>query len=82
MTGMGSDGLTGARCIHRVCGTVLTQDAATSAVWGMPGRVFEAGISLEPLPLAALAGEITRRANLRTRRGEAPAVSLQPKGDT
>jgi two-component system chemotaxis response regulator CheB len=65
MTGMGSDGLTGARCVHRVCGTVLTQDAATSAVWGMPGRVFEAGISREPLPLAALAGELSRRVNAR-----------------
>jgi len=68
MTGMGTDGLTGARCVHRVCGTVLTQDAATSAVWGMPGRVFEAGISREPLPLAALAGELSRRA--AARRGE------------
>ena len=68
MTGMGSDGLTGARCVHRVCGTVLTQDAATSAVWGMPGRVFEAGISREPLPLAALPGELSRRVSAR--RGE------------
>jgi two-component system chemotaxis response regulator CheB len=40
---------------------VLAQDAATSAVWGMPGRVFDAGLVREPLPLAALAGELTRR---------------------
>ena len=45
MTGMGSDGLAGARCVHEAGGVVLTQDAATSAVWGMPGRVFEAGVS-------------------------------------
>src|ERR1017187_8836130 len=48
MTGMGSDGLTGARRVHEAGGVVLTQDAATSAVWGMPGRVFQAGISRDP----------------------------------
>ncbi len=61
MTGMGSDGLAGARYVHEAGGVVLTQDEATSAVWGMPGRVFEAGLSREPLPLAALADELTRR---------------------
>jgi two-component system chemotaxis response regulator CheB len=61
MTGMGSDGLNGARHVHEAGGVVLTQDAATSAVWGMPGRVFEAGLAREPLPLTALAGELTRR---------------------
>lgn len=63
MTGMGSDGLAGARCVHQAGGVVLTQDAATSAVWGMPGRVFQAGISRQPLPLAELADELTRRVN-------------------
>jgi two-component system chemotaxis response regulator CheB len=63
MTGMGSDGLAGARRVHEAGGVVLTQDAATSAVWGMPGRIFEAGLAREPLPLAALAGELTRRVN-------------------
>jgi len=63
MTGMGSDGLTGARRVHEAGGVVLTQDATTSAVWGMPGRVFQAGLSREPLPLASLAGELTRRVN-------------------
>jgi two-component system, chemotaxis family, protein-glutamate methylesterase/glutaminase len=61
MTGMGADGLAGARLVHEAGGTVLTQDAATSAVWGMPRRVFQAGISREPLALHALAGELTSR---------------------
>jgi two-component system chemotaxis response regulator CheB len=61
MTGMGSDGLVGARRVHQAGGSVLTQDAATSAVWGMPGRVFEAGISRQPLALGALAGELMLR---------------------
>jgi two-component system chemotaxis response regulator CheB len=65
MTGMGSDGLNGARHVHEAGGVVLTQDEATSAVWGMPGRVFEAGISREPMPLSALAGELTLRVNAR-----------------
>jgi two-component system chemotaxis response regulator CheB len=86
MTGMGSDGLNGARCVHEAGGVVLTQDAATSAVWGMPGRVFEAGLAREPLPLNALAAELTRRVNAgrRGRAGREPAavttMALQQNG--
>jgi two-component system chemotaxis response regulator CheB len=86
MTGMGSDGLTGARRVHEAGGVVLTQDAATSAVWGMPGRVFEAGLARDPLPLTALAAELTRHVNAgrRNRAGREPAamttVSLQRDG--
>jgi two-component system chemotaxis response regulator CheB len=61
MTGMGADGLTGARLVHNAGGVVMTQDKATSAVWGMPGRVFQAGISRDPLPLGALADELIAR---------------------
>lgn len=61
MTGMGSDGLAGARKIYEAGGTVLAQDAATSAVWGMPGRVTEAGIAAATLPLDELADELIRR---------------------
>ncbi len=61
MTGMGSDGLEGARAIHQRGGVVLAQDEATSAVWGMPGRVSEAGIASATLPLWALAGELEQR---------------------
>ena len=61
MTGMGSDGLEGARAIHQRGGMVLAQDEATSAVWGMPGRVSEAGIASATLPLWALAGELEQR---------------------
>jgi two-component system chemotaxis response regulator CheB len=61
MTGMGSDGLDGARLIHEKGGVVLAQDEATSAVWGMPGRVTEAGIADATLPLLALAGELEQR---------------------
>jgi two-component system chemotaxis response regulator CheB len=61
MTGMGSDGLSGARCVHQAGGTVLTQDEATSAVWGMPGRVVREGLAHAIIPLHALAEELTAR---------------------
>ncbi|MBS1798971.1 MAG: chemotaxis-specific protein-glutamate methyltransferase CheB [Acidobacteria bacterium] len=62
LTGMGSDGLEGSRSIRNAGGTVLAQDEATSAVWGMPGRVVEAGVAASPLPLHALAREVNIRA--------------------
>jgi two-component system chemotaxis response regulator CheB len=58
LTGMGSDGLDGARAVHDRGGIVLAQDEATSAVWGMPGRVAESGIATAVLPLDAIAREI------------------------
>jgi two-component system chemotaxis response regulator CheB len=61
MTGMGSDGLAGARKVHAAGGTVLVQDEATSAVWGMPARVAGAGIAAATLPLGRIAGELVRR---------------------
>ncbi|HEY6412341.1 MAG TPA: chemotaxis response regulator protein-glutamate methylesterase [Edaphobacter sp.] len=74
MTGMGSDGLEGARAIHQRGGMVLAQDEATSAVWGMPGRVSEAGIASATLPLWALAGELEQRVSAG--RGMRPEAGL------
>jgi two-component system chemotaxis response regulator CheB len=61
LTGMGADGLTGARAIHQAGGTVLVQDEASSAVWGMPGRVYEAGITEAPVSLDKIAAEVLGR---------------------
>jgi len=61
LTGMGSDGLDGAREVQERGGVVLAQDEATSAVWGMPGRVWEAGIAHATLPLDAIAREVNQR---------------------
>jgi two-component system chemotaxis response regulator CheB len=63
MTGMGSDGLAGSRVIRQKGGTVLAQDQATSAVWGMPGAVAQAGVAQKVLPLNSMADEIIRLAN-------------------
>ncbi len=61
MTGMGSDGLDGARAVRAAGGAVLAQDQASSAVWGMPGRVVKEGISCATLALPDLAGELIER---------------------
>ncbi len=60
LTGMGSDGLAGARVVHTQGGSVLAQDQATSAVWGMPAAVANAGLAHRVLPLNAIAPEILR----------------------
>jgi len=60
LTGMGSDGLLGCRLIREHNGTVLAQDQPTSAVWGMPGVVAQAGLAHRVLPLNAIAPEILR----------------------
>lgn len=62
MTGMGSDGLAGSLAIRSAGGAVLVQDEATSAIWGMPGRVAETGMAAATLPLEEIAAELMRRA--------------------
>lgn len=61
LTGMGRDGLEGARAVVAGGGTVLAQDAASSVVWGMPGAVATAGLCSAVLPLQRLGAEIRRR---------------------
>jgi two-component system chemotaxis response regulator CheB len=62
LTGMGYDGLAGARVIRAQGGSVLVQDQATSTIWGMPGAIAQAGLAHKVLPLAAIAPEIIRMA--------------------
>ncbi|WP_348262145.1 chemotaxis-specific protein-glutamate methyltransferase CheB [Telmatobacter sp. DSM 110680] len=63
LTGMGSDGLASCRTIRAQGGTVLAQDQATSAVWGMPRAVVQAGLAQRVLPLSAIAPEMIRLAS-------------------
>jgi len=62
LTGMGDDGLVGAREIARAGGALLTESAATSVVYGMPRCVFEAGLGAQEAPLDSMAQEIAKRA--------------------
>lgn len=45
LSGMGRDGVIGAKALVDAGGTIYAQDADTSAVWGMPGAVARAGLA-------------------------------------
>jgi two-component system chemotaxis response regulator CheB len=60
LTGMGSDGLAGAKEIVAAGGHVFAQDEETSVVWGMPGQVTNAGLCSAVLPLPEIGGRSTR----------------------
>jgi len=61
LTGMGSDGLDGARAITEAGGQVLTETEASCVVYGMPRVVKEAGLALAEAPLEEMAAEISGR---------------------
>ncbi len=44
LSGIGRDGTEGARAVRAAGGLVISQDAATCAVYGMPRSCFEAGL--------------------------------------
>lgn len=58
LTGMGNDGLYGARRIRAAGGSLLVQDCESSVVWGMARRVAEEGLADGVFPLSQLAEEI------------------------
>ncbi len=64
LTGMGEDGLRGARAIRDRSGYVIAEAASSCVVYGMPRAVAEAGLANEIVPLegmaAAIAAAVTR----------------------
>lgn len=70
LTGMGRDGLEGAKCIKEGGGEVIVQDQATSVVWGMPGAIARRGLADAVLPVEEIASEINAR--LRHGRSDTP----------
>ena len=62
LTGMGRDGAEGARKLVEAGGSVMAQDEATSAVWGMPRVVAELGLACAVLPPEKLARRVASRA--------------------
>jgi two-component system chemotaxis response regulator CheB len=61
LTGMGDDGLVGARAIAAAGGSLLTESASTCVVYGMPRSVFEADIGAVAVPIERMAEEIAKR---------------------
>jgi two-component system chemotaxis response regulator CheB len=58
LTGMGKDGLEGARDVKRRGGRILVEDESTCTVYGMPRSISEAHLADVELPLDALAATI------------------------
>ncbi len=57
LTGIGDDGLLGARELHKQGGTIIAQDEESCVVYGMPKSVTQAGLpaaSLNPAQIGAL----------------------------
>ena len=61
LTGMGNDGLLGARALRAANAVVLTEAESSCVVYGMPGSVKDAGMSSGEEPLDRMAAEIQRR---------------------
>ncbi len=64
LTGMGNDGLKGAKMLKEKGAYVVAQDEESSVVWGMPGAVAKAGIADEIVPLhkiAHLISEVSKK---------------------
>lgn len=64
LTGMGNDGLAGARAVKAAGGRILVEAEETCAVYGMPRAVADAGLADAVLPLhdlpAAIVEEVSR----------------------
>ncbi|HVL79404.1 MAG TPA: chemotaxis-specific protein-glutamate methyltransferase CheB [Sphingomicrobium sp.] len=61
LTGMGRDGVAGAGRLVACGGAVLAQDEASSAVWGMPRAVIEAGLACAVMAPDKIARRIISR---------------------
>lgn len=58
LTGMGEDGLAGARAIREAGGTVLTEAESSCIVYGMPRAVREQGLAADEAPIERMAETI------------------------
>ena len=66
LTGMGGDGTMGIRQLNEASNIyVISQDEATSTVYGMPKVVYEAGLTDIVLPLGKIAEEITKNVGVQ-----------------
>ncbi|MFL6720828.1 MAG: chemotaxis-specific protein-glutamate methyltransferase CheB [Sphingomonas sp.] len=61
LTGMGRDGVEGSSRLVACGGSIIAQDEASCAVWGMPRAVLEAGLACAALPPDKIARRIASR---------------------
>jgi len=61
LTGMGRDGVEGAARLVAGGGSIIAQDEASCAVWGMPRAILEAGLASAILPPDKIARRIAAR---------------------
>ena len=62
LSGMGRDGLQGAKELVEAGGAIIAQDVESSAVWGMPGAVVNSGLASACLPPEDIVDAITAAA--------------------
>lgn len=62
LTGMGNDGLRGAREVHRRGGRILVESEDSCTVYGMPRAIVDAGLADDVLDLGRLADAISHEA--------------------
>lgn len=67
LSGMGKDGLAGAHRLVERGGAVIAQDRASSAIWGMPRAVAEAGLASAVRSPVDLARRLTARLEAKAR---------------
>jgi len=65
LTGMGEDGLVGARAVKAAGGRILVEAEETCVVWGMPRSIEEAGLANAVIPLDAMPLAITQATSAR-----------------
>lgn len=61
LTGMGRDGVEGGERLVAAGGSIIAQDEASSAVWGMPRAMLDAGLACAVLPPDKIARRIAAR---------------------
>ena len=60
LTGMGSDGAKGMKCIKEHGGFAIAEDESTAVVYGMPKAVVELGLADRVIPIDAIADELVQ----------------------
>jgi two-component system chemotaxis response regulator CheB len=60
LTGMGDDGVEGARHIIEAGGVVIAESEESAVVYGMPGAAVRAGVASQSLPLGEIADLLAR----------------------